>query len=179
MYVFQQQSHLTRALVACRAIAACFILLIASTVFSLASEAENLCETQWKDYVKIASDFRDKTKRKHTDAYIFSTMDGNIFNCLDLKFSENYWEAARNFMQFQVSMIEEMSKGSPALQVNRDCGIWRREFPKHIQYEIYLPVDAQNSRKKVCLRIITDSFERLLTRINDHATLKLSRLQPN
>jgi hypothetical protein len=85
--------------VSCRMIAACALFLIASVSTSIASQSRDLCETQWKEYVKIASSFHEKVKDTQSSIYIFSTKHGIIFNCLDTGISEDFWEETRDFMQ--------------------------------------------------------------------------------
>ncbi|SNZ19621.1 hypothetical protein [Cohaesibacter gelatinilyticus] len=140
-------------------IAACALFLIASMSASIASQSRDLCETQWKDYVKIASSFHEKVKDTQSSIYVFSTKHGIIFNCLDTGLSEDFWEETRDPMQLQVSLIEELAKSDATMQAARDCGIWRRELDEHIQYEIYLPVDVKSERTKDCLKTITSSFD--------------------
>lgn len=142
MVRFQQHSCAAMVWVSCRMIAACALFLIASVSASIASQSRDLCETQWKEYVKIASSFHEKVKDTQSSIYVFSTKHGIIFNCLDTGISEDFWEETRDLMR-----------------AARDCGIWRRELNEHIQYEIHLPIDVQGDRTKDCLKTITSSFD--------------------
>lgn len=169
MVRFQQHSCAAAAWATCRMIAACALFLVASVSASFASQSRDLCETQWKDYVKIASSFHEKVKDTQSSIYVFSTKHGIIFNCLDTGLSEDFWEETRDFIQLQVSLIEELSKSDASMQAARDCGIWRREIGEKIQYEIYLPVDVKSDRTKACLKTIASTFEGFLTDINDQS----------